>query len=225
MFRSLLNVYVRAQNLLMELLFPTRCIGCRQPPNLLCHSCKKTIRYRTHPSIAPATHAAVVYRHRISERIIKTLKYKGDRRAAMLSAQLLWESCGEIITDTQALEVGNIILTGIPSSPQERKNRNLNHTDALVQALREQYLNHEKFTFVPGALAKISDTPRQVSLSREKRLHNLQNTFTVPQPQAVQDNIVFVFDDVTTTGATFTEARRALYEAGAKEVICFSVAH
>lgn len=268
MFRFLLNVSARVKNGMLELLFPTRCLGCGSPsskerspnaqttllrgemrskqtkaaylslagnnfvgnilrdtPTLLCETCKTAIAYRNNPAVAPSVHAAVHYRHPITEKIIWTLKYRGDRRAADVAAGLLWELCGEVIADYRSLAREHIILTGIPSSPSERRRRNINHTDAIIQRLRFLYLDDEKFIFIPGAISKIKDTPPQMTLPREKRLTNLTNTFHITQPEAVAGKVVFVFDDVTTTGATFAEAKRALREAGAKEVACFAVAH
>jgi predicted amidophosphoribosyltransferase len=36
---------------------------------------------------------------------------------------------------------------------------------------------------------------------------------------------IIILDDVSTSGATFTEAKRALKQAGAKKILCVAVAH
>jgi predicted amidophosphoribosyltransferase len=61
--------------------------------------------------------------------------------------------------------------------------------------------------------------------TKSERLENLKRAFTVPNAARVIGRTIIVVDDVTTTGATFTEARRALTEAGASKVICCAVAH
>jgi predicted amidophosphoribosyltransferase len=40
-----------------------------------------------------------------------------------------------------------------------------------------------------------------------------------------KDKVYIIIDDVTTTGATFLEAKRALKEIGAKNILCIALAH
>ena len=62
---------------------------------------------------------------------------------------------------------------------------------------------------------------------RKTRLQNLQNAFVVPdaaRAEIVGKNILLI-DDIITTGATMTEARRALRAAGVKEIFGLAIAH
>ena len=43
-------------------------------------------------------------------------------------------------------------------------------------------------------------------------------------PELVEGRVCIVVDDVTTTGATFEEAKRALTTAGARAVYCIALA-
>ena len=56
-------------------------------------------------------------------------------------------------------------------------------------------------------------------------MKNLSDSMKILNPSAVLDRFVVLIDDVTTTGATFAEARCALKAAGAKKIICIAVAH
>src|SRR3989338_6609071 len=75
------------------------------------------------------------------------------------------------------------------------------------------------------ALTKCKDTESQTKVnSRTERLSNLTGCFTAKQSVVGRRNIILIYD-VTTTGATFLEARRTLLRAGARKVIAFAVAH
>jgi competence protein ComFC len=43
--------------------------------------------------------------------------------------------------------------------------------------------------------------------------------------QLIKNKNIILIDDVTTTGATLSEARKVLKQAGAKKVIAFTIAH
>jgi len=69
----------------------------------------------------------------------------------------------------------------------------------------------------PDLLMRVRDTKAQTSLSRAERLENVRDAFTVSDVgrKNLAGRHVYIVDDVTTTGATLSEATRALQKAGA----------
>jgi predicted amidophosphoribosyltransferase len=78
--------------------------------------------------------------------------------------------------------------------------------------------------YAPRALEKERETTPQTGLSKAERLKNLHDAFIVPKPELLSGRIVYLFDDVTTTGTTLNEAKRALEQAGAT-VFSVALAH
>ncbi len=77
--------------------------------------------------------------------------------------------------------------------------------------------------FAPKALIRIRHTKPQQKLARSERLKNVHMSMQADLEQVRGHNVIVV-DDVTTTGATFKEARRALIQAGATKVYCVALA-
>ena len=74
-------------------------------------------------------------------------------------------------------------------------------------------------------LKKLRDTPPQSKTgSVEKRRANIAGAYACLRPELVQGKQVLLVDDIVTTGATLSEAARVLKKAGAKEVICATLA-
>ncbi|KKP65076.1 MAG: Phosphoribosyltransferase, partial [Candidatus Nomurabacteria bacterium GW2011_GWF2_35_12] len=70
------------------------------------------------------------------------------------------------------------------------------------------------------------ETEHQVNIKdRRDRLKNLSDSFSVKNPEIIKDKNIILIDDVLTTGATLTEAKKILKSFGAKKVIAFTVAH
>ena len=75
-------------------------------------------------------------------------------------------------------------------------------------------------------LIKTKETESQTkSKNRAERIKNLEGCFDVKNPEQIKNRNIVLLDDVTTTGATLTEARRALLARGARKVIAIVFAH
>lgn len=72
------------------------------------------------------------------------------------------------------------------------------------------------------ALVRTRNTPSQTALTRAERLRNVSGAFAARAPVARH---VWLVDDVATTGATLTEAARALRSKGAQKIHALTLAY
>ena len=166
------------------------------------------------------------YKNKLVKEIVWEVKYNGNR--------ILADKLGEILYDTVVAELGernifekteSVLLIPMPISDRRRFERGWNQAELLTKALKARD-NASQFKYLPGQLVKIIHTESQTKTSGKKeRLGNLHQSMKVLNPLSVKDRYIVIVDDVTTTGATFREAERALKEAGARKVLCFAIAH
>ena len=76
------------------------------------------------------------------------------------------------------------------------------------------------------ALLRLRDTPHQVGLSRQQRLHNLEGALCVEpaRQRTIEGRDIALVDDVMTTGATAAACAEVLLRAGAASVQAWVVA-
>jgi ComF family protein len=121
-----------------------------------------------------------------------------------------------------AEELGVPLLIPIPMHPDRYKERGHNQTEVLCEAaLRALGQGESPFEYKRDVLKRVVDTPHQQGLARSKRLKNVEDSMVAKD---VEGRVCVVVDDVTTTGATLTEAKRALLAAGARRVHCVALA-
>ena len=181
---------------------------------------------RAEPLKDKGTFALFDYNHPLVKEIIWELKYSGNTKMADKLGEILYDVIRDKLTDSRLFEKwARPILVPIPVSDKRRFERGWNQSELLAeQVIRRD--NKKVFRYLPRQLVKLRHTESQTkTASRKERLENLTNSMKVLNTPSVAGGYVIVLDDVTTTGSTFAEARRALCAAGAKKILCIAIAH
>ena len=110
-------------------------------------------------------------------------------------------------------------LAPVPLHESREKMRGFNQSELL-----SQYISDRLGWPVWKGLVRMRATAAQATLSRQGRLSNIEDAFGVCVACPIPE-IVFIVDDVVTTGATFSECRRVLQEAGVKEIYGIVLSH
>jgi len=150
--------------------------------------------------------------------LVWELKYYAHPRAAKLAGTFLSEELLAVAMD----EIGMALLIPIPMHKNRRAKRGHNQTEILCEAVMREVA--QSFDYEAHALVRIRNTPQQQGLQKHVRLGNVSDSMEVLLPARIAGRVCIVVDDVSTTGATFAEARRALIKAGARKVHCVALA-
>jgi ComF family protein len=143
-------------------------------------------------------------------KLIKTLKYGGERALSRPLTDFLVEISAELQAQIQA-------VTFVPMTRPKERERGFNQAELLARELAQRL----KLPLI-AALAKVRETRPQVSLSGPERLVNLQEAFQLAMKPPCA-NIVLI-DDVVTTGATIETASRVLREGGYEKIFVLTLA-
>lgn len=161
------------------------------------------------------------YRNKVVRLLVKSIKYKNNQNLRRRIAQYFYEAMADIFSEIALFEGAEPLLVPMPMGKKEKAKKGFNQCEELVKEIRN--ISGKNFDIRFNALKKIRETERQTKLSREQRLKNVANSMQADQSQ-IKGRVVAVLDDVYTTGSTMLESRRALYGAGAKQVINFFIA-
>ena len=103
-------------------------------------------------------------------------------------------------------------ILSIPLSESKMKTRGFNQVSGLLEAAQIPYQE----------LLKKKESQTQSSKDRKERLENTGNFYMIENTKIPKK--ILLVDDIYTTGATLQDAKMALFENGAKEIMTFSLA-
>ena len=224
---------------LLDLFLPNVCIICGRDTgssdSAVCKSCYESIEYIVYPycvtcSIPLPDGGAHCWKCRKTkyhfEKIAAAGTYGGVLRELILKfkeKKILKRTLGDVLLKTvnKHIKFGDIdIFVPVPLSKQRQFERGYNQSQLLAEyvgALTGKQV-------VSGNLIRVKDTIPQFRLTREERLVNLKDAFSVKEPSAVKGKNIVLIDDITTTCTTFEECSRILKQAGAGKIFCAALA-
>lgn len=216
---------MRFLNIVLDIIFPVNCISCKEKGVDLCVKCLLSSPEPERES-ADWIFPLFDYRHPPIKKAIWLLKYKGKKRLASVFADVMYSRILEELADLAQFEnFRNPVLIPIPLAPKRHHERGFNQATLLCNALVKLDEN-KNFALEKNILVKPKDTEHQARIEdRSKRLKNIIGSFVVKNPEKIKNRNIILIDDVTTTGATLSEAKKTLRQAGAKKIIAFAIAH
>ena len=203
----------------LRLLFPPRCVLCGREGDLVCESCRRSLPPRLDPDAIPkltgirAARAVWPYEDNIRE-IVRHYKYNGLRSLAPVLALEMGDALHEWGPATD-------VIVHVPVHPARLRERGFDQSGLLARELSQM-----TGLVAISALVRLRETGVQArAMSAAERAANVRGAFHVPNPAQIRRANVLLIDDVLTTGATLTEAARALRHGGANNVYALTFAH
>ena len=171
----------------------------------------------TDPQTRNAGRRAIIFLAQYEGRVrecICALKFERNMRAATLLADMLDDFLVEHLAERSVFGAPDIYCVPIPLGPERLRTRGLNQVEEV--RLRTHAVQSKQLTVI-SALARTRDTVMQSTLPRAERLINMRGAFAVTDAwrEKIRGRHILLIDDVTTTGATLSEAAMALKAAGA----------
>ena len=207
--------------ILMDLLFPPKCILCgkllQKQEQDLCRECR--VDSPEYPSGKDRiqfldSFTAVWYYEGTVRRSLLRYKFYGARSFATGYGRLL------AMKLLQSHPEGFDCITWIPVSRLRKLRRGYDQVELLAKAVGRE-LGMEPIPL----LKKVRHNRPQSGISdASKRRANVLGAYREVNRQAITGKRILLLDDILTTGATASEAARVLLTSGAKEIHCAAVA-
>ena len=209
-----------SKNHLISLLFPATCALCNKKGKNICTSCISSLK-RTVETPTPSTYSYFSYKDTQVRNLLQKIKYF---RKLYLIEPLILHISQDIFLKNFLEDDIDSILVPIPMSRKRIWRRGGNHTIYIAEA----FSSHMNIPVHTTLLSRKKDTIQQVlTHSKKERLRNMRNAFTVNEKyiEGLHNKKIILIDDVTTTGATISEAKQTLEKFGFKNIKAITLAH
>ena len=194
---------------LNELIFPTRCIGCRVLGLSLCVSCRRDWNPHHYQSLIGNIHG-----HSI--KVTSSVKYSSVAQKVILAAkESQIRSADILVADAIRHSIENVLREEFIDSfipiPSRKSAVRLRGRE-FIREMTEIAVKDMSIPVAP-ILRHSRNVRDQSGLNGGQRWNNLEGSLVVEEKQRSCGRVLLI-DDLVTTGATLSEAARALRYAG-----------
>lgn len=234
---------------LLDFIFPRLCLGCARnlernlgarslgrdnPVEAICETCFRKINFSSgllcgkcfaripegkkicHKDFPYILGAASLYEDEIVRKLIYGLKFQCIKEAGVSLARILLQFARSVPVKWE-----NFIVIPTPLSATRERTRGFNQSEIIGRFFAQQI----KIPIYTDVLTRVKHTrPHSEIGDHKKRFENITGCFSVIHQEVIAKKNVVLVDDVSTSGATFTEAARTLKNAGVKNIIALAVA-
>lgn len=223
----------------LDLVYPPQCQHCHERlyrflPKALCPTCVAAIKVNHPPfCLKCSRHLSTPVMHPLCHNCLTHEPYFDFAWAATLYEEpmkkllhrfkyskktVLRIPFGNLINsfiDTNNLDIHQFdIILPIPLFASRLRERGFNQALLLAQGLASAY----NLTLDQKILYRSRPTQPQSSLDKKKRWTNVEGAFRINQPRRVKNKTILLVDDLLTSGATASQAAKALKKSGARSV-------
>lgn len=224
--------------LLLDFVFPKRCVNCGNVGTYFCNNCQGKIVFLTEAicpmceraAIDGVTHPGCRTRYSL-DGLVSFYRYDGPVKAVIkrLKYKPYLAELAEMLVTGNTL-IGNrfvgdkfaaFVVVSVPLHPQRERERGFNQASLIGKAIAQKL----GLQFQDNVLIRTRNTKPQVELKGKDRRANLADAFAISStytPYAISD--MLLIDDVWTTGSTLRSCANVLKRAGAKRVWAVTVA-
>jgi competence protein ComFC len=206
--------------LLLDLVFPPRCVNCHALGALLCEQCRATIAIPQPPLCARCGRPVLASHvdqpcascasgrgpaHMTSLRVATV--YDGVVRAAILAykfhgARRLAEPLSDLLAEAYRREgLSADLVTHVPLHATRRRQRGYDQAQLLALATARRL----GLPFLPGIVRRVRATEAQTHLQGDERITNVAQAFALANSaviKRIKDRRILLIDDVTATSST-----------------------
>ncbi|MCB0698251.1 MAG: ComF family protein [Chitinophagales bacterium] len=209
---------------LSHLFYPRLCEGCNKPllqeEEILCLNCNiynlpRTAYHHIHENetfmrfagrvkIEKATSLAYFTENGLLQHLLHRLKYENRKDIGYFLGKTLGYDLQQV-----KWAVGFDAIVPVPLHPKKEAERGFNQANIIAQGLNE-VLN---VPVIDNVLYRNRFTESQTQKSREERMLNMREAFSLSEALLLKDKHILLIDDVLTTGATLEACALALSQA------------
>ncbi len=206
------------------------CVECwgkiQKNPPPFCFSCGRHLKKPVTHNVCPVCRRKQLYFDRafspcLYEGAIKELihafKYQGKDYLGPLLSGLMTEFIEEYNLPINMLD----LIIPVPLHKARLREREFNQAQILCEHIGRKFNK----LISPDVLSRLRPTKTQTELETGERFLNVRDSFAVIKKETVKEKNILLVDDVLTTGATCSEAARALKSAGANVVFVLTLAN